>query len=177
MNITNQTRYLLANYAALPFADNSFDGVYTSESLCHADNLPKVLGELYRVLKPEGKAVFMEYHNAERQHYSPHEQEAYEIIVDGTHAPSLDAFQDNNFLSLLDQTGFIETSFTDKSQEFLPSLRRLSKYAKVPHALFSALGIEKKFVNILIAIEFYRMAVKGLIGFGIYSGKKVKSEV
>jgi hypothetical protein len=131
-----------------------------------------VLSELHRVLKPEGKAVFMEYRNAEQSEYSTHEREMYDFIVQDTHSPSLDEFQGDNFLSRLEKAGFTDISFTDKSKNFLPSLKRLHSYAKYPHAVVSSLGLEKKFVNVAIAIEFYQMAIKDLIGFGIYSGKK-----
>jgi ubiquinone/menaquinone biosynthesis C-methylase UbiE len=44
----------VADYHALPFADESFDGVYFFESLCYAEELPKVIREFHRVLRPGG---------------------------------------------------------------------------------------------------------------------------
>jgi len=38
----------------LPFADNSFDSVFTSEVLTHIFNIDEIMLELYRVLKPGG---------------------------------------------------------------------------------------------------------------------------
>ncbi len=36
------------------FPDESFSKVYAIEATCHADDLSKVYGEIYRVLKPGG---------------------------------------------------------------------------------------------------------------------------
>lgn len=38
----------------LPFEDNSFDNVFSSEVIEHIDNLDEILDEIYRVLKPGG---------------------------------------------------------------------------------------------------------------------------
>ncbi len=45
---------------ALPFADASFDFVLTRFSAHHWSNLPAGLGEMRRVLKPEGRAVVID---------------------------------------------------------------------------------------------------------------------
>lgn len=41
----------------IPFKDNYFDIVFSSNSLDHCDNVPKVMQEVKRVLKPYGKLV------------------------------------------------------------------------------------------------------------------------
>lgn len=45
----------------LPFIDNSFDIVYSNGVLHHSENTDKCLDEVFRVLKPEGKAIIMVY--------------------------------------------------------------------------------------------------------------------
>lgn len=42
----------------LPFDDNSFDSIFSSEVFEHVFNLEQILKELYRVLKPGGKMMF-----------------------------------------------------------------------------------------------------------------------
>ena len=45
----------------LPFADNSFDNVVCTWTLCSIPNVEKALREAYRVLKPGGKFFFIEH--------------------------------------------------------------------------------------------------------------------
>jgi malonyl-CoA O-methyltransferase len=49
----------------LPFADNSFDGVYATESLEHAVDIERAIGEMCRVLRPGGKLAIIDK-NAEQ---------------------------------------------------------------------------------------------------------------
>ncbi|HEY3875576.1 MAG TPA: class I SAM-dependent methyltransferase [Candidatus Kapabacteria bacterium] len=51
-----------ADAESLPFADNSFDVVYSFGVLHHTPNTQKAIDEVYRVLKPGGEAVIMLYH-------------------------------------------------------------------------------------------------------------------
>ncbi|MGA9770287.1 MAG: class I SAM-dependent methyltransferase [Blastocatellia bacterium] len=45
----------------LPFEDNSFDGVATTLTLCSIENVSAALAEIRRVLKTEGRYVFLEH--------------------------------------------------------------------------------------------------------------------
>ena len=46
----------------LPFADNTFDVVYSWGVLHHSPNTPKAIDEVWRVLRPGGSAWVMIYH-------------------------------------------------------------------------------------------------------------------
>jgi ubiquinone/menaquinone biosynthesis C-methylase UbiE len=52
----------MADAEALPFEDNIFDLVYSWGVLHHTPNTQKAIAEVYRVLKPGGRIVFMLYH-------------------------------------------------------------------------------------------------------------------
>lgn len=45
----------------IPLAANSFDAVVSTLVLCSVDNQKKALAELYRLLRPQGKLVFIEH--------------------------------------------------------------------------------------------------------------------
>lgn len=45
----------------LPFADNSFDGIVTTFTLCSIGDVSSALAEIKRVLKPDGVYVFLEH--------------------------------------------------------------------------------------------------------------------
>ena len=42
----------------LPFDDSTFDAVFSNDVLCHIPGRPKVLGEMFRILKPGGRMLF-----------------------------------------------------------------------------------------------------------------------
>jgi ubiquinone/menaquinone biosynthesis C-methylase UbiE len=55
-------RFLVMNAEELDFADESFDTVNISASLHHLSNIPRVLGEMERVLRPKGHFIIVEMH-------------------------------------------------------------------------------------------------------------------
>ena len=53
--------YIIANAENLPFEDESFDTVIVTLTLCAIDNPNKALLEINRVLKQDGKLIFIEH--------------------------------------------------------------------------------------------------------------------
>jgi sterol 24-C-methyltransferase len=51
-DIFGQVELIQADFMKMPFAKDSFDGVYAIESTCHAPDRAKVYAEILRVLKP-----------------------------------------------------------------------------------------------------------------------------
>jgi SAM-dependent methyltransferase len=56
----DEAAFVVARGQALPFADESFDGVLCLNALHHQPSYAAALQELHRVLKPGGRAVFSE---------------------------------------------------------------------------------------------------------------------
>src|SRR5438067_2027742 len=54
--------FLRENAESLSFADESFDWVYSHGVLHHTPNTQKAIDEVWRVLKPDGRAIIMLYH-------------------------------------------------------------------------------------------------------------------
>jgi SAM-dependent methyltransferase len=58
-NLTPLVRFEQCDVSGkLPFADDSFDAVFSNDVLCHVPGRPFVLQELFRVLKPSGRLLF-----------------------------------------------------------------------------------------------------------------------
>jgi ubiquinone/menaquinone biosynthesis C-methylase UbiE len=51
----------IINAELLPFADNSFDHVVSTWTLCSIENIAQALREVRRVLKPKGEFLFVEH--------------------------------------------------------------------------------------------------------------------
>ena len=56
-NLTQQTNFIVANALDMPFADESYDLVWSLESGEHMPNKQKFLQECHRVLKPGGRII------------------------------------------------------------------------------------------------------------------------
>jgi SAM-dependent methyltransferase len=91
-------RIVLGSALAMPFADASFDRVYSIGCLHHTGDLPRAIGEVHRVLRPGGHAVVMVYNRhsfrllVDRlRRRSPEElRGAYDSNADGEAAPHTD---------------------------------------------------------------------------------------
>jgi ubiquinone/menaquinone biosynthesis C-methylase UbiE len=57
----------VGNAEALPASDSSIDAVISTLVLCSVPNLPRSLAEIYRVLKPGGRFLFIEHVAASRE--------------------------------------------------------------------------------------------------------------
>lgn len=60
---------LCADAENLPFDDNKFDYAWSWGVLCHTPDAAKGIQEIYRVLKPGGKAAIMVYHKNSLRYY------------------------------------------------------------------------------------------------------------
>jgi len=59
--LKKRVSYKKANYADLPFADESFDKCFFIEATCHMKDRTKPFGEAFRVLKPGGLMLSYEW--------------------------------------------------------------------------------------------------------------------
>lgn len=170
--VSDRTRFLKMDYTDLAFEDESFDAVYTMETLSHAPDLNQALHELHRVLKPGGKAVFFEYTLAEESLFSSEEMEILEDVIEGSAMFALPHFRHNKFDTILASAGFRQIQTTDISNAVGPSLARLRQFARVPYAVVNRLGWRQRFPNLMAAVEFYQMGQKDLIRYNIFSAVK-----
>lgn len=58
-------RVVRASAEKLPFADESFDTVVSTMVLCSVDDVDRSLAEIRRVLKPDGRLLFLEHVRAD----------------------------------------------------------------------------------------------------------------
>jgi len=110
----------LADSENLPFPDETFDGYTVGFGVRNFENLKKGLGEMLRVLKPNGKGVILEFSKPKKfpikQYYAFHskyiiptigkaiskDKSAYEYLPE-----SIQAFPEGqNFIEILKEVGY-----------------------------------------------------------------------
>jgi demethylmenaquinone methyltransferase/2-methoxy-6-polyprenyl-1,4-benzoquinol methylase len=110
----------------IPFEDNSFDVITVSFGVRNFENLKKGLSEMYRVLKPGGKAIILEFSQPEKfpmkQMYGLYSKRILPVVGGAlskdksayTYLPeSVEAFPyGTDFTNLLEQIGYTKTKDT-----------------------------------------------------------------
>jgi ubiquinone/menaquinone biosynthesis C-methylase UbiE len=55
------TKFELASFINTSYPDNNFDCVYAIESICYAKNIADFINEMYRILKPGGRLLVIDF--------------------------------------------------------------------------------------------------------------------
>ncbi len=124
-NLNNKIQLQIADSENLPFADSTFDAALSAFGVRNFENLEKGLSEMFRVLKPNGKIVILEFSQPQsfpfKQLYNIYfssilpvigklvskNKFAYEYLPS-----SVQAFPyGNEFLTQLSQVGFTNCSY------------------------------------------------------------------
>jgi demethylmenaquinone methyltransferase / 2-methoxy-6-polyprenyl-1,4-benzoquinol methylase len=124
-NLTGKIELQLGDSENLAFADNTFDGTMAAFGVRNFENLTQGLSEMYRVLKPGGRIVILEFSKPQafpfKQVYNFYfkqilpvfgkliskDQSAYTYLPE-----SVQAFPDGpDFINILKQVGFKNTQW------------------------------------------------------------------
>ena len=153
---------------SLSFTDNSFDYVYSHGVIHHTPNTEKALTEIYRVLKPRGKALIMVYHKNSFAFYG--KVVAYHGILKGKFAgkgtdeilsevieekskntkPLVKVYSKKTFQNMLKESGFkISKIYTQHimNEKRMRSIKKVLPAAAIRH-------LESRFGWYLIAEVF-----------------------
>ena len=156
LNLQNKVKFKIGDYTELDFPNETFDGVYTMETLVHVTDYKKALKEFYRVLKPNGKLVLFEYSIASRKKFSPKELKIADMINEESGMHSLPHFLHDKFPQILKDSGFENIVVKDITPRIIPMLRKFYLIAYIPYIFIKLLGLQRKFINATSAVEIYR---------------------
>ncbi|MFJ8086249.1 class I SAM-dependent methyltransferase [Streptomyces sp. NPDC096205] len=151
-----RTRFLAGDYHALPFADASFDGVYTMESFVHSPEPAQGLAEFFRVLRPGGRLVMSEYSSTPQDQLTPRARSALLRVCALSAMPGMLTMTHGRLEELLQQAGFVVESVYDATEKILPMLRCFSRLGQLPYALARGVGRGDYLVNAMGGVEMYR---------------------
>jgi sterol 24-C-methyltransferase len=156
LGLTGSLRFHRLDYADLAVADQTFDGVYTIETLVHAFDHQRTLEELRRVLKPGGKLVLFEYSVPPRAQMTRAQRADFDFVVERSAMRSLPWFVHDGFPAILDQAGFEAITVQDITQRIWPMLRRLARICYLPAQAGRLLGVRGILLNCTALVEGYR---------------------
>lgn len=110
----------------LPQPDESIDTAYCIESMCHAMDLPRALGEVARVLRPGGELVLYDgYLPRPAEALQPEEALAVELVARGLAVARMQTVQ--ALLQAARSHGLELARMQALDREILPSLVRLER--------------------------------------------------
>ena len=138
------------------FENESFDGIYTMETLVHSPHPLGVLKEYLRLLKPGGRIALHEYDHEDLDKAPKHLSDAMKKVNVYAAMPGNAAFDLDVLQELLEEAGFEDVQLRDLSEHIVPMLWLFYLFAIVPYLLFRFLGIEHYFVNTMAGAESYR---------------------
>lgn len=156
LGLTGSLRFHRLDYADLAFADQTFDGAYTIETLVHAFDHRRALAELRRVLKPGGTLALFEYSVPPREQMTRAQRDLFDFVVERSAMRSLPWFVHGGFPAILDQAGFEAVTVQDVTQRIWPMLRRLARICSLPAQAGRLLGGRGVLLNCTALVEGYR---------------------
>jgi ubiquinone/menaquinone biosynthesis C-methylase UbiE len=121
-----QVRLMQGDFHHLPQADASLDAAFCIESMCHATELPRALGEVARVLRPGGELTLFDGYLPRRPaELAAEEALAVELVARGLAVPSLQTVAE--VVDTAHAAGLTLVKITVLDREILPNLTRLER--------------------------------------------------
>ncbi len=171
-NLANKTKFKVMDFSKTNFKENTFDAIYTIETLSHAPEIRETLKEFYRIIKRKGKLALFEYTIAPDNQFTKYEMQMLDDGIAGTATFGLKQFRHNQFPSILRNIGFKNVKEQNITENCKPSLERLRRFANIPYKIIQLFGLQNKFTNMLIAVEWSKLVDKGLLRYCIFTAQK-----
>ncbi|RYP89227.1 hypothetical protein DL769_000151 [Monosporascus sp. CRB-8-3] len=134
----------------------SFDGIYTLQTLIHASDVAAVLKGFHRLLAPGGRVALFE-------HNHDFVKDSVEVLAnsmgktnDVASPPAINRPQPIVLKSMLEDAGFTDVVIRDYTANIKPMMRFFYMVAYVPWVVVSFLGLERYFVNLVAVVAAYR---------------------
>jgi cyclopropane fatty-acyl-phospholipid synthase-like methyltransferase len=170
--VSGRARYHLKDYSATGFPDESFDAIYSMETLCHALDLGRTLREFHRLLKAGGRVAFFEYTLGENGRFPEHHRARLEGVIHRTAMHSLAAFVPPRFCGMLQSAGFEQVRSEDITPNFTPSITHYERILRWPYRIVNLIGLGERFPNVTSIVDVLPMVREGLVGYHVFSARK-----
>ncbi len=168
-----RTNFQVADAQEMPFADNSYDLVWSLESGEHMPNKTKFIQECYRVLKPGGKLIVVTWCHrpTDRLPLTAQEEKHLAEIYRVYHLPYVISLPEYEAIARNISLNNIRTA--DWSQAVAPFWDLVILSAFNPKAIFGLLTSGWDTIQAALSLGLMSEGYKsGLIRFGLLSGTK-----
>ncbi|MBD2628773.1 methyltransferase domain-containing protein [Trichormus variabilis] len=172
-NLNTRTQFLVANAQEMPFADNSFDLVWSLESGEHMPDKTKFLQECYRVLKPGGTLIMVTWCHrpTDKKPLTADEQKHLEDIYRVYCLPYVMSLPEYEAIARQLPLNNIRTA--DWSTAVAPFWNRVIDSAFTPQAVLGLLLSGWSTIQGALSLGLMRRGYeRGLIKFGLVCGNK-----
>jgi len=134
----------------------SFDGVYTLQTLIHASDVDTVVKGFYRLLKPGGRIALFEHNHDFVKDSADVLANALRKNTDGAASAGIPKPQPIVLQSMLEEAGFTDVVIRDYTANIKPMIKFFYTLVYVPWVVVSFLGLEKYFANLVGIVAAYR---------------------
>ncbi len=179
VGLKEHVQFQVADAMAMPFADNSFDLVWSLESAEHMPDKQQFLRECCRVLKPGGQLIVATWCHRDctfpQSALTVREESLLNYLYQLYHLPYVISLQ--AYVTIAQKLPLLNLQVADWSTSVAPFWEDVVKSALNPQVLWGIITAGWKTIEGAIAIplmmEGYQM---GLIRYGLLSGIKKSSE-
>ncbi len=169
-----QTDFQVANALKIPFPDNSFDLVWSLESGEHMPDKVKFLQECHRVLKPDGKLIFVTWCHRPTLPETPltadehkHLQDIYRVYC----LPYVISLPE--YTEIVEQSGFKDLRVDDWSTAVAPFWDVVIDSAITPQAILGLFQAGWKTIEAAMSLKLMSDGYRsGLVRFGLIAATK-----
>ncbi|NJL42814.1 MAG: methyltransferase domain-containing protein [Pseudanabaena sp. RU_4_16] len=173
LGLQARSQFLVADAMSMPFADGSFDLVWSLESGEHMPDKEKFLQECYRVLKPGGTFIFATWchRDISDRPLNKHEQRHLQRIYDVYCLPYTISLSE--YKAIAHRTNFQNIKTADWSQAVAPFWDVVIDSAISPSAILGVLRSGLSTVTAALSLrQMSRGYADGLIKFGLLTATK-----
>ena len=174
-NLSQQTNFIVADALDMPFADESYDLVWSLESGEHMPNKQKFLQECHRVLKPGGTIIMATWcHRTLDGHYGQLTDDERRHLADIYRVYALPYIISlPEYEAIAENISFQDICIADWSTAVAPFWDMVIESAFDPKVIVSLLFSDWKTIQAAMSLELMSRGYKrGLIKFGLLRGKK-----
>ncbi len=172
--LQSKTDFQVANALDMPFADNSFDLLWSLESGEHMPDKAKFLQECYRVLKPGGKLIFVTWCHRPTTVTTPlttEEQKLLQEIYRVYCLPYVISLPE--YTEIVTTCGFTDLRVADWSTAVAPFWNVVIDSAITPQAILGLIKAGWKTIEAALSLRLMSEGYRcGLIRFGLIAATK-----